>query len=51
VTDPDAQADGLFVFRHTLMNPWLMETDENGQNYIDRYLVYLVDLIKKTYLL
>ena len=51
VTDADAQADGLFVFRHTLMNPWLMETDENGQNYIDRYLVYLVDLIKKTYLL
>ncbi|MCC2615065.1 hypothetical protein LJ739_02260 [Aestuariibacter halophilus] len=34
----DRQADNLFVLRHTLMNPWLIN---QANNYIDAYLDYL----------
>lgn len=39
-SDADTHASSLFIFRHTLMNPWLLkETD--GKNYIDRYFEFL----------
>ena len=44
--DPDSLlpdhdgADRLFILRHTLMNPFLNDT-ENGINYIDRYFDFL----------
>lgn len=33
-------ADRLFILRHTLMNPFLVDT-ENGIDYIERYFEYL----------
>lgn len=33
-------ADRLFILRHTLMNPFLVDT-ENGIDYIERYFDYL----------
>lgn len=36
--------DHIFILRHTLMNPWLM-AEEDGANYIDRYLDTLEALI------
>ena len=44
VEDRQMQADGLFLLRHTLMNPWLLERAE-GKNPLDRYLDYLEKLI------
>ncbi len=35
----------LFLLRHTLMNPWLLDSRE-GKNPIDRYLKYLEELIR-----
>ncbi|MGV6851665.1 MAG: pyridoxal phosphate-dependent decarboxylase family protein [bacterium] len=35
-----ATADHIYVFRHTLMNPWL-ERGNGQDNYIDKYLKYL----------
>lgn len=40
----DAQDDHIFILRHTLMNPWLM-AEQEGTNYIDRYLATLKALI------
>lgn len=36
----EAGRDRLLILRHTLMNPYLLDT-ENGISYIDRYLDYL----------
>ncbi len=37
--------DHVYMLRHTLMNPWLMQENERGRNYIDRYLDHLEHLI------
>ena len=42
--DPARDADHIFLLRHTLMNPWLTATSENG-NYVDMYWDYLDELI------
>ncbi len=42
--DPQREAAGLFVLRHTLMNPWLHDA-ENGIDYLDRYCAYLTGLV------
>ncbi|HLZ97949.1 MAG TPA: hypothetical protein VKP66_08345, partial [Steroidobacteraceae bacterium] len=44
VEDRKTQADSLFLLRHVLMNPWLLESVE-GKNPLDRYLEYLERLI------
>lgn len=44
VTDRTREADHIYLIRHTLMNPWLMFED-NGLNYIDRYCIYLEQII------
>ena len=44
VDDQNTQADSLFLLRHTLMNPWLLQCVD-GKNCIDRYLEYLEGLI------
>lgn len=48
--DPAAKAGegerpSLFLLRHTLMNPWLLDSRE-GANPLDRYLEYLEMLIR-----
>lgn len=43
--DEALESDHLFVLRHTLMNPWLMMTDERGLNVLDAYLAYLKELV------
>lgn len=45
VEDPETQADSIFLFRHTLMNPWLTGRDR-GLNYLDRYCHHLEALIR-----
>jgi glutamate/tyrosine decarboxylase-like PLP-dependent enzyme len=42
--DPQREAAGLFVLRHTLMNPWLYDA-ENGIDYLDRYCDFLAALV------
>ncbi|MFB6263870.1 MAG: aspartate aminotransferase family protein [Bradymonadaceae bacterium] len=42
--DPRREADHLLLLRNTLMNPWL-RFEEEGKNYIDRYLEFLRDRI------
>ena len=42
--DPRREAAGLFVLRHTLMNPWLYDA-ENGIDYLDRYCDCLEGLV------
>ncbi|HVC28874.1 MAG TPA: pyridoxal-dependent decarboxylase [Gammaproteobacteria bacterium] len=44
VDKPELQSDNLFLLRHTLMNPWLLERVE-GRNYLDRYCDYLEELV------
>lgn len=44
--DPDVEASGIFLLRHTLMNPWL-EDEVNDINYIDLYCQYLARLIRE----
>ncbi len=44
VDDPQLQSDSLFLLRHTLMNPWLLQQVE-GRNYLDRYCDYLEELV------
>jgi len=44
VDEPELQSDSLFLLRHTLMNPWLLEQVE-GRNYLDRYCDYLEELV------
>lgn len=38
--DDVGEADHIFFFRHTLMNPWLLAGPDEI-NYIDRYWEYL----------
>lgn len=45
VSDPDRQADHVFLIRHTLMNPWL-RVEQDGRNYIDRYCEFLEAVIR-----
>ena len=47
IRDPDRDATGIFLLRHTLMNPWL-DDDVNGINYIELYCEYLERLIRET---
>lgn len=44
--DPESEADGIFLLRHTLMNPWL-DDQVNRVNYIDLYCEYLERLIRR----
>ncbi len=44
--DPAREAPGLFVLRHTLMNPWLVDT-ENGVDYLDMYCRHLTALLRE----
>lgn len=44
LTAPDAA--GLFVLRHTLMNPWLTSTPEGGPTYLERYVRTLGDMVR-----
>ncbi|MDX1442319.1 MAG: pyridoxal-dependent decarboxylase [Gammaproteobacteria bacterium] len=46
ISDTDGE-DRIFILRHTLMNPWLID-NENGINYIDRYCDFLSDVIHQT---
>ena len=44
LTHPDA--DGLFVLRHTLMNPWLLSVQAPGApTYVEAYCQYLEKLV------
>jgi glutamate/tyrosine decarboxylase-like PLP-dependent enzyme len=45
-TDPQREAAGLFVLRHTLMNPWLVDA-ENGVDYLDMYCKHLAGLLRE----
>lgn len=45
VMDPTLESDKLFLLRHTLMNPWLLESTD-GQNFIDRYCDYLEAIVR-----
>ena len=42
--DPTREAPSLLLIRNTLMNPWL-GFEEDGQNYIDKYLDFLEERI------
>lgn len=44
--DPEVAASGIFLLRHTLMNPWL-DDEVNDINYIDLYCEFLASLIRK----
>ncbi len=46
VTDPETQADSIFLLRHTLMNPWLSGR-VHGLNYLDRYCRHLEQLVRE----
>jgi len=39
--------DKILILRHTLMNPWL-SAENNGENYLDKYCVFLKELLLKT---
>jgi glutamate/tyrosine decarboxylase-like PLP-dependent enzyme len=43
--DPQREAGYLMLIRNTLMNPWL-GFQEDGRNYIDRYLDFLEERIR-----
>lgn len=45
--DPTREAPGLFVLRHTLMNPWLVDA-ENGVDYLDMYCRHLAGLLRES---
>ncbi len=40
----EGQADHIFILRHTLMNPWLLDGPD-GRSYIDLYWEYLERVI------
>lgn len=46
VADATEQADNIFLFRHTLMNPWI-SAQFDGSNYIDKYCLYLAHIIEQ----
>jgi glutamate/tyrosine decarboxylase-like PLP-dependent enzyme len=43
---PERDADGLLVLRHTLMNPWL-RNNANRIDYIEKYCLYLEQLLRQ----
>jgi hypothetical protein len=46
LTAPDD--DGLFLLRHTLMNPWLLSPQAPGApTYVEAYVQYLADLVRR----
>jgi glutamate/tyrosine decarboxylase-like PLP-dependent enzyme len=47
VSDPDVEADHLFLLRHTLMNPWLADDSEGG-DFVGRYCEFLERAIAQT---
>ena len=46
IANSDIEAEGVFMLRHTLMNPWLRD-EINGINYIDRYCEHLEGLVRE----
>ena len=40
VESQDNQAKGIFLIRHTLMNPWLSD-NKNGDTYLDMYCAFI----------
>jgi glutamate/tyrosine decarboxylase-like PLP-dependent enzyme len=44
VSDPEVEADHVFLIRHTLMNPWLRML-RGGKSYIDGYCDFLESVI------
>ncbi len=44
--NPERDADGLLVLRHTLMNPWL-RNNANRIDYIEKYCLYLEQLLRR----
>ncbi len=44
---PERDRDHIFLIRNTPMTPWL-RYEEEGRNYIDRYLDVLEETIRKT---
>lgn len=44
--EPELEAEGIFLLRHTLMNPWLID-EVNDINYVDRYCAYLESLVRE----
>ena len=48
VKDKQHQAKSLIMFRHSVLNPWLLfKDDAEEENYIDRYFKFLISLIKQ----
>lgn len=43
----DVNSDRIFILRHTLMNPWLLES-ASGINFVDRYCDFLGNTIRRT---
>jgi glutamate/tyrosine decarboxylase-like PLP-dependent enzyme len=43
LTSPDEE--GLFVLRHTLMNPWLLSRTASQDTYVDEYCQFLAELL------
>lgn len=41
----DPSKEHLFILRHTLMNPWLVD-EANSINYIDRYCIFLTCVLQ-----
>lgn len=46
ISNPQVEADHIFLIRHTLMNPWLGLV-QDGKSYIDHYCSYLRSLIER----
>lgn len=46
VSDPQVEADHIFLIRHTLMNPWL-DLVQDGKSFLDIYCEYLRMLIAR----
>ena len=44
--NPERDADGLLVLRHTLMNPWL-RNNANQIDYMEKYCLYLEQLLRE----
>lgn len=43
----EVNSDSIFILRHTLMNPWLLES-ASGINFVDRYCDFLGNTILRT---
>lgn len=48
VKDKTTQSRNMFLFRHAVLNPWLLfKGDNKEENYIDQYFNHFVALIKQ----